>query len=156
MGGPPFAQSERSIGIVPEIQAGKNFFVGLGVSRGNFFCGEGGGGGFGITSAVEYNPFAKIVAPKLNVWMNGYFFLAGGNIGLNGIYYVSGDKTNFVIRPEIGLGLLKVFLNYGYNIHLADDFPGINKHTFTLTYYHTFYPWKKNEVPYYSPMKSGE
>ena len=140
--GGPFSLSERSIGLVPEIQGTKNLFLGLGLSRANFYYGEGGGNGFGTTLSVEYNPFCKIIAPKLNVWANGHIFFLGGNIGLNGIYYITQDKSNFVLRPEIGLGFIKVFLNYGYQLFLDNNIAGLNKHTLTLSYYHTIYPSK--------------
>lgn len=145
-GGSIFYQTEKSIGLVPEIQAINNLFFGLGLSRANFIYGEGGGKGYGITAAAEYNPFDKVIGPKLNVWATGYFLFLGGNIGLNGIYYISNDKKNFVLRPEIGLGLVKVFLNYGYNVFLDERISGLNKHTLTLSYYHTIFPRKKEAM----------
>jgi len=141
--GSRFCQSEKSIGLVPEIQGINNYFFGLGLSRANFLYGEGGGNGYGTTLAIEYNPFDKIIAPKLNVWATGYIFFLGGNIGLSGIYYISNDKSDFILRPEIGLGFIKVFLNYGYNLFLDKNISGLNKHTLTLSYYHTIYPGKK-------------
>lgn len=141
-GGYQFCRTEKSIGIVPEIQGTKHLFFGLGLSRANFTHGEGGGNGFGTTLAIECNPINKVIAPKLNVWATGYVLIFGGNIGLNCIYYIQNGQRNFVLRPEIGLGLIKVYLNYGYNLFLKDNSAGINKHTLTLSYYHTFYPWK--------------
>lgn len=144
-GGSRFCQTEKSIGIVPEIQGINNLYFGLGLSRANFTHGEGGGNGYGTTISLEYNPLNKIIAPKLSVWATGYIFFLGGNIGLNGIYYISNDKTNFVLRPEIGLGFMKVYLNYGYNLFLDDNISGLNKHTLTLSYYHTIYPWRRKK-----------
>jgi len=144
-GGGPFEQTEKSIGLVPEIQGINNFFFGLGLSRANFWNGKWGGGGQGATASLEYNPFDKIVAPKLSIWATRYSIFLNGNIGLSGIYYISNDKSNFVLRPEIGLGFIKVFLNYGYNLFLDENISGLNKHTLTLSYYHTIYPWKKKK-----------
>lgn len=141
-GGYQFCRTEKSIGIIPEIQGTKHLFFGLGLSRANFTHGEGGGNGYGTTLAIECNPINKVIAPKLNVWATGYVLIFGGNIGLNGIYYIQNGQRNFVLRPEIGLGLIKVYLNYGYNLFLKDNSAGLNKHTLTLSYYHTFYPWK--------------
>ena len=141
-GGSRFCQTEKSIGLVPEIQGMNKLFFGLGLSRANFTHGEGGGNGYGTTLSLAYNPFDKIIAPKLSIWATGYIFFLGGNIGLNGIYYLFNDKSNFVLRPEIGLGFIKVYLNYGYNLFLDDNSSGLNKHTLTLSYYHTIYPWK--------------
>ena len=141
--GSPFEQTEKSIGLVPEIQGINNFFFGLGLSRGNFWNGRWGGNGQGATMSLDYNPFDKIIAPKLNIWATRYSIFLNGNIGLSGIYYIFKDKCNFVLRPEIGLGFRKVFLNYGYNLFLDDNIFGLNKHTLTLSYYHTIYPWKR-------------
>jgi len=144
-GGSRFCQTEKSLGLVPEIQGIKNFYFGLGLSRANFTYGEWGGNGYGTTVSLEYNPFDKIIAPKLNLWATGYVLFLGGNIGLNGIYYIYNDKSNFVLRPEIGLGFIKVYLNYGYNLFLDDKISGLNKHTLTLSYYHTIYPRKSDK-----------
>ena len=140
-----FERRERSIGLVPEIQGTNNFFFGLGLSRANFWDGRWGGSAQGATVALECNPFDKIIAPKLSIWTTAYSIFLNGNIGLNAIYYISKDKSNFVIRPEIGIGFKKVFLNYGYNLLLDDEISGLNRHTFTLWYYHTIYPWKNKK-----------
>jgi len=144
-GGSPFDRSEKSIGLVPEIQGTNNFFFGLGLSRANFMNGRWGGGGLGTTASVEYNPFDKIIAPKLNVWATRYSIFLNGTIGLNGIYYITGGKGNFVLRPEIGIGYIKVFLNYGYNLFIDRNNSGVNKHTLTLSFYHTIYPGKNRK-----------
>ena len=152
MSGYGFMETERSFGLVHSIQAVGNWafefdnmFLGLGLSRANFVNGEGGGMGYGTTLALEYNPFQKIVAPKVNIWITGNIFFLGGNLGLSGVYYLKDDKTNFVLRPEIGIGLIKVFLNYGYNFFLDTRISSIEKHTLTLSYYHTIYPWKEKK-----------
>jgi hypothetical protein len=141
--GSPFERTEKSIGLVPEIQGINNFFFGLGLSRANFWDGRWGGSARGATVSLEYNPFENIIAPKLNIWTTRYSVFLNGNIGLSGIYYITDDKSNFVLRPEIGLGFIKVFLNYGYNLFLDESISGLNRHTLTLSYYHTIYPWKK-------------
>jgi hypothetical protein len=142
-GGSSFHHTEKSIGLVPEIQGMKNYFFGLGLSRANFIHGEGGGSGYGTTLSIEFNPKSYIIAPKINIWTTGYFLIFGGNIGLNAIYYLSNGRQNFVLRPEIGLGFIKVYLNYGYNLFRDVSMPGLNRHSLTLSYYHTIYPWKR-------------
>lgn len=141
--GPRFYQTESSIGIVPSIQGVNELYLGIGVSKARFVMGEGGGSGLGATLGFDYNPIDNIMAPKLNVWATGFAFFFGGNVGVSGFYYVKNKATNFVLRPEIGLGYLKVFLNYGYNFFLRDDFEGVSRHTLTLSYYHTFLPFRK-------------
>lgn len=141
--GPRFAKSESSIGIMPSIQGVDNLFLGLGLSKARFGLGEGGGNGFGTTIGIDYNPIDRIIAPKINLWATGFAFFFGGNVGISGLYYIKDQESNFVLRPEIGIGYLKVFVNYGYNLFLRNDFEGISKHTITLSYYHTFLPFKK-------------
>jgi hypothetical protein len=143
--GSKFAKKEKSIGIVPSIQGVNELYLGLGISKAQFIIGEGGGTGFGATLGVDYNPIDKIIAPKMNLWATGFAFFFGGNIGLSGFYYIKEQESNFVLKPEIGIGYLKIFINYGYNIFLRDDFEGVSKHTFTLSYYHTFLPFKKKK-----------
>jgi hypothetical protein len=55
-------------------------------------------------------------------------------MGLNIIYYTDFDKASVVFRPEIGLGIEKAKLVYGYNWKFNKPFDGINKHLAGLTY----------------------
>lgn len=141
--GPRFAQTERSIGIVPSLQGVNELYLGLGISKARFLLGEGGGTGFGATIGVDFNPIDQVWAPKINLWATGFAFFFGGNIGVSGFYYVQEKEANFVLRPEVGIGYLKVFLNYGYNLFLKTDLEGVSRHTLTLSYYHTLLPFKK-------------
>lgn len=141
--GSGFLQTENSFGLVPSVQGVNELFLGLGISKAQFTIGEGAGFGRGMTLGFDVNPFDKIIAPKLNLWATGVIFYLGGNVGVTAFYYMKGGTRNFVIRPEIGLGYLKVFLNYGYNFLLRDDFINVSKHTLTLSYYHTVLPLKK-------------
>ena len=142
--GPRFARSENSMGIVPSIQGVHQLYLGLGISKAQFHSGEGGGNGFGTTLGVDYNPIDNIIAPKLTLWANGFAFFLGGNIGVSGFYYMKDQASNFVVRPEIGIGYLKLFFNYGYNLFLNNDFGEVSQHTLTLSYYYTFLPFKKS------------
>lgn len=138
-----FYHTENSFGIVPSVQGFKELYVGLGISKARFVVGEGGGSGFGTTLGVDYNPIDNVVAPKINLWATGFAFFFGGNVGISGYYYIKGSESNFVLRPEIGIGYLKVFINYGYNLFLRSNFNDVGKHTFTLSYYRTFLPFKE-------------
>ncbi|MCI4669572.1 MAG: hypothetical protein MRZ79_15665 [Bacteroidia bacterium] len=140
--GPPFAQLEKSIGLMPSIQTTGNLFVGMGIARGRFMLGEGGGTALGLGVGVDYSPTQHIWAPNFKLWTHGFAFLFGGNLGLSGIYYMDGQERNFVLRPEVGLGYFKLYLNYGYNFFLNEDFDGLSRHNFSLSYYHTLLPFK--------------
>lgn len=50
------------------------------------------------------------MGPKIGVWIGG-----GMAMGLNLIYYTNFDKNSLVCRPEIGMGIEKFKLVYGYN-----------------------------------------
>jgi hypothetical protein len=74
-----------------------------------------------------------IVGQKIGVWA------AGGSgamaIGLNMIYYTDFDDGTLVFRPEIGFGLDKFKLVYGYNANLTKNrLDRMNKHLVGLTY----------------------
>lgn len=70
-----------------------------------------------------------IVAPKVGAWVAGGFAL-----GVNLIYYTDFDRAAWVFRPEIGFGIQKVKLVYGYNVRFNSSFEGINRHLAGLTY----------------------
>ena len=69
--------------------------------------------------------------------MDGW--IAGGSsafaLGLNMIYYTDFDNGSLVFRPEIGFGLDKFKLVYGYNANLTKNrLDRINKNLVGLTY----------------------
>ena len=61
--GPPFAQLEKSIGIVPSLSGFQDMYLGLGISTARFMAGEGGGEGIGTILGVEYDPENQIIRP---------------------------------------------------------------------------------------------
>lgn len=142
--GERFSRSENSFGIMPSIQGFRNLYIGIGLSKGWFTSGEGVATGTGITLGVDYNPFAGVVAPKVSIWANGVVFIFMGSVGLTGSYYFQNEQRNFVLRPEIGIGCLKLFLHYGYGFFIRDDFERVNKHSVTLSYYHTIIPRRRS------------
>jgi hypothetical protein len=70
-----------------------------------------------------------IIGPKIGVWMGG-----GYVVGLNLIYYTDFMKGSFVFRPEIGIGIQKAKLVYGYNWKWKKSFNGIDEHIISLAY----------------------
>jgi hypothetical protein len=64
-----------------------------------------------------------VLGPKVGLW-----FSNGIGMGLNIIYYTDLDNTALRFRPEIGIGLSRFKIVYGYNIPLTNkDFEKINK-----------------------------
>jgi hypothetical protein len=119
----------------------------LGVNFTKFLYGEIGHyrsyvyevGGFPIESTLinygaEFSYFDKlIVAPKIQARIHVFIF----NASLSSIFYT--DITNdysLKIRPEMGIGLYNLDINYGYNIGiLNNEFKQVNKHVICLRYY---------------------
>jgi hypothetical protein len=64
-----------------------------------------------------------VLGPKVGVW-----FSNGLGMGLNVIYYTDLDDAAWRFRPEIGIGLSRFKIVYGYNLSLANKaFDKINK-----------------------------
>jgi len=67
---------------------------------------------------------------KIGAYMTGVFAM-----GVQLIRYFEGDGGCTVLRPEIGIGVLKAKLTYAYNIGLSQErLPGINTHMLSITY----------------------
>ena len=139
-GSPPWNQQENSVGLVPSTAVGRGWFAGIGVARGIFTSGEGVFSGYGATLACEFDPFNRIIAPKIDIWLTGFAFCIGGNIGLNGIVYFKEKKASFAIRPEAGFGFYKFRINYGYNFFINTKPDDFGHHAISLSYYITILP----------------
>ena len=96
-------------------------------------------GGFPSSSSTtnfgaEFSYFDKfVVAPKIQGRIHAYFFDAS----LAALYYTD-LRNNYAIklRPEIGLSLWNVDINYGYNIGIyKNGFEQFNRHVISLRYY---------------------
>lgn len=83
-----------------------------------------------VSSEVKLDK-KTIIGPKIGAWM------AGGQsamaLGINLIYYTDFEQSSLRLRPEIGIGLGRFKVFYGYNIPLTNkDFEGINRNVFGL------------------------
>jgi hypothetical protein len=140
--GSRFNQQENSIGLVPSIQGFQELYLGLALAKGWFRAGEGGGNAVISSLGVAYNPVQQVWAPNIRLCAHAWAFFLGINAGIQGIYYTNGTNQQFVLKPEIGIGLLKGFLNYGYHIPTKNDFVGIPRHSLTFSFYFTILPPK--------------
>lgn len=68
------------------------------------------------------------IGPKIGFWV-----AAGPAAGLNLIYYTNFNQTSLVLRPEIGFGVTKLKLVYGYNLKLTDGLTNINQSQVNFT-----------------------
>lgn len=119
------------LSILTGYMQGKYSFVDLGVE----FNQAGATGvhsfstSYSISSEVKIGSGKTIIGPKIGVWIAG-----GPAIGLNAIYYTDFEKSSVVIRPEIGFGVTKFKLVYGYNWLLSNTLTGLNKSLVSLTF----------------------
>jgi hypothetical protein len=141
MCGYKFGKSARTLGIMPEYQAG-NSAVLLGFSHGYFEAGEWGGMGKGITLNGGFLTRINAYTASAGVWSYRYFIAVGPLIGAKAVgYWNNKGQNTFAIRPEVGLFFFWVQLKYGYDIRLNKDFIGLNtRHNFTFSFYLPVYP----------------
>ncbi|MCT4640349.1 MAG: hypothetical protein N4A72_21805 [Bacteroidales bacterium] len=123
----------------------------MGISFSKYLYGEVGyyrsyiweAGGFPVLSSTmsygaEFSYFDKFVlAPKIQGRVHFLFF----NASLSALYYTDLKKDYaFKLRPEIGVGLWNLDINYGYNIGIYNnDFNRYNRHVVSVRYYLNFY-----------------
>lgn len=131
----PFAQIEKSIGVIPSVQNLGEFSLGLDVAMGRFANGEGGGNAWIYSGGIEYFPNSKLFGAKTSIWLTGYAFVFGGNIKGSAIYYYKDGKKVLTFRPEIGIGLYYFQISYGLNLQTNNDIEEIPEQTLTFSFY---------------------
>ncbi len=84
-----------------------------------------------LFAGTEWKPDAPLIwGPKLGWWYAGTGALCFGN---DLIYYTNGRQARWCWRPQVGFGVHRYKLVYGYNIVLAGRNPlPINRHCFSL------------------------
>jgi len=90
--------------------------------------------GWTLFASTEFklSTHETIIGPKIGVWAGGGVGLVA--VGLCTIYYTDFDKGTWRLRPEIGFGLDRFKLVYGYNIPLTNkEFDKINESNISLT-----------------------
>jgi len=146
--GPKFAEQERSLGLVPGLTGGIDVGLGLGVARGWWNRGEGGGNGTGMTLGVETYVRSPRRTAFAEIWHLRYGYFLGWTAGFRAERMSMGGYGHWTLRPEIGLALHKFRLTYGYNYHfyyIRDFFP---VHTARFTYYWTILPKRRKLINY--------
>ena len=135
-------QTENSFGVAPTLTLGRQTFLGLSIAKGKFTAGEYGGNGKAIMAGAEYSPLSRIIHYHFSGLLHAYSVIGGLNTQLSMSHYRERGNGCYAIRPQIGVGLLKFFVNYGYNIFLDTPLPNLTKHTVSLSFYITAYPFK--------------
>ncbi|WNJ17236.1 hypothetical protein [Pontibacter sp. G13] len=123
---------ESTINLMVGYQVFSNHYLELGVAKRSTSYAVISTGGF-LGGEVRLGE-GWLLGPKIGVWYGGVL-AAGAQL----IAYTDLDKFAFRLRPEIGLGAGPAKFTYGYNIPLnASDFPGINSHCVSLTFFWDF------------------
>ena len=135
-------RTENSFGLVPTLTVGRHTFLGASVAKGWFTAGEYGGNGAAALVGTEYNPNQKIFNLHATGFIHVYSVIGGLNFQLSAIRYHQNQLRAFAIRPQVGLGLLKGYINYGYNLFTYQEIPHLAKHSITFSFYITAFPWK--------------
>ncbi|WP_379967253.1 hypothetical protein [Epilithonimonas sp. UC225_85] len=74
-----------------------------------------------------------IIGPKIGGWISGG--VGAIALGANLIYYTDFKNSNLYFRPEIGFGLMRVKIVYGYNARLTKNkLEGIPKSNIGIIY----------------------
>jgi hypothetical protein len=107
-----------------------NHYAEIGIARSqlNFQDHQPQGSNYFISSEVRLGN-TLVLGPKVGMWVGG---VAGG-LGLSTIYYTDFDEGAWRLRPELGLGLSRFKLAYGYNVTLTNkNFEKVNTHNISL------------------------
>lgn len=86
---------------------------------------------------IGYHAGAELRAdrPSLIGWKVGAYMTGGMAMGIHAIHYQDGAAGCTVIRPEIGIGVLKAKLTYAYNVDLSRSrIEGISTHLISIAY----------------------
>ncbi|MBL7807729.1 MAG: hypothetical protein JNN28_07945 [Saprospiraceae bacterium] len=83
-----------------------------------------------VSSEVKLDK-QPIIGPKIGAWAAGGQSIMA--LGINLIYYTDFEQSSLRLRPEIGIGLGRFKVFYGYNIPITNrDFEGINRNVFGM------------------------
>lgn len=137
-----FAQSSDSLRSHPHDWLKDELSLLTGYHQGRFSFVELGIGR--SIHGVVHHPFGlgyhigaegRIDCPSLVGWKVGGYMTAGFAMGASLIRFQEHGEGSTVIRPEVGIGILKAKVTYAYNINLSPSrVPGINAHMVSIAY----------------------
>lgn len=137
---PPYTSwmynSYETFGIYPELQYVKGPVIGLSASFAHVVEGEGGGSDIGINAGFDYAPIQRFYGPKVSLWADVLALFLPGNATVNVMYYFQDGKKGWYCRPEIGIGIPRLHLKYGFGFRMAgDELTGVSRHSISLGYH---------------------
>lgn len=128
----------RSFGIYPEIQFINSPVIGISASYAHLKDVEWSSFSKGVNLGFEFDPVQKFYGPKVSVWGDVFALFLGLNASVSVMYYRQDNLGGLYLRPEIGLGIPRLHLKYGFGIRMAgDNVSGFQRHTLTLGYHFT-------------------
>lgn len=125
---------KRSLGIITGWHQFKYSMMELGLGFASSDFGHHGNLFHAASLSVEINPWRKVVAYKASVWKS--IPMIPLSFGLNGLFYTQDVKTDWTIRPMLGVGYENIHFTYSYDITIGSrDILERNSHTFSLRYF---------------------
>lgn len=135
----PHNEEYLSFGLYPEVQYIRGPVVGISASVAKVMNGgHGAVNDLGINVGFDYAPIQRFYGPKLSLWADSYspIFFIPMNATVNLTYYFQEDKKGLYCRPEIGIGIPRLHLKYGFGFRLAgDQLMGVAGHSIALGYH---------------------
>jgi hypothetical protein len=132
----PRSYERTSFGIYPEIQFIKSPVIGISASYAHLRDVEWTSWNRGVNLGFEFDPIQKFYGPKLSVWGDMFALFMGFNAGLSVMYYRQDNHGGLYLRPEIGLGLPRFHIKYGYGFKMTGNYvSGFQRHTITIGYH---------------------
>lgn len=130
-----FAQSETEFGVMPELKGFHPGAVGGNIGLGFSQHGEGGGSVYLTYVGFELAPGGHYFNQKVGVMAHKYAFFLGVNAGMEFIHFQNDGQEGWLLRPQIGIGLIRLFLNYGRNFYMEPGTNHLTKSSWTLSYF---------------------
>ena len=125
-----------SIGIYPEVQFINSPVLGISASLAKVTQGEGAETDLGVNLGFDYAPFQKFYGPKVSLWADVFALIFPANATVNMMYYFQEGRQGWYLRPEIGIGIPRLHLKYGFGFRFGgDEIVGVQRHSLTLGYH---------------------
>ena len=125
-----------SLGVYPEVQFINSPVIGAGISYARLLDVEWSSFNRGVNVGFEFDPLERFYGPKLTVWGDMFAIFLGLNASFSAMYYFQGNEAGLYFRPEVGIGIPRLHLKYGFGFRVAgDELTGIQRHSLTLGYH---------------------
>lgn len=135
---PGMLYQRLSFGVYPEIQFINSPVIGVSASLAHLKDVEWTSWNRGVNLGFEFDPTQDFYGPKTTLWADMFALFLGLNASCSAMYYRQVNKGGLYLRPEIGIGIPRLHLKYGFGFRLAgDEIVGVQRHSLTLGYHFT-------------------